>query len=139
MQYLNKIFVITLTINICFFDLAFGNDTIKIFYLNRSIDSDSSDVHSFIYGKNTYIIKQLNDSCLECFILKRKKLVRYGLLNIFTEKDQKIAKREGYWFFLIKNGEYSKAFFYHDKVVITPPIKTTKKLNDFPPPDVIEL
>jgi hypothetical protein len=139
MQYLNKIFIVVVIINIWFFSKALGNDTIKITFLNRSIDSDSSDVHSFIYGKTTYIIKQLNDSCLECFILKRKKLICYGLLNIFTEKNQKIAKRQGYWFFLIKNREYSKDFFYNDKIVITPQIKTTQKINDFPPPEVIEL
>lgn len=131
MKFLNSFLITILFLAIS--SKSYSYDTIYVKFINKFIQSETFDVNSFRISNKTYILKQVNDSTLECYVIKGKILMSYGLLEIRIEKNTKVANRIEYWSFYKNSNYYETSYYYYDEKLNDEKIKATKEIGVFPP------
>jgi len=96
---------------------SYANDSIFIKFIHRSISINEFEFGSHIQFKNRnflFLKNCDNDSIIDCFIFKDKKLFSSGKLQIISKQSKVIALRSGYW--LYSNQKvYKKVYFINDE------------------------
>jgi hypothetical protein len=97
---------------------ALANDSLYIKFINKKIEIETNGVISFTLRDKCFIFQKINDTLIECFILKKNKMYCYGSLKIVQTKHTKTALRENDWYFG-NTGDYSNKKYYHNDEMLS--------------------